>query len=94
MALRMVALNRLADNRWIARKVIPQDVREDYARLYKVKREVHLKLPADTPKHEAKVRLAEWVSEVETQIATLRAKRNGEGQPLTKINAVALAGQW
>ncbi|MGY4476946.1 tyrosine-type recombinase/integrase [Bradyrhizobium sp. USDA 3364] len=94
MALRMVALNRLADNRWIARKVIPQDVREEYARLYRVKREVHLKLPADTPKHEAKVRLAEWVSEVETQIATLRAKRNGEGQPLTKLNALALAGRW
>ncbi|NEU96035.1 hypothetical protein [Bradyrhizobium uaiense] len=94
MALRMVALNRLADNRWIARKVIPQDVREEYARLYKVKREVHLKLPADTPKHEAKVRLAEWVSEVETQIATLRAERNGEGQPLTKLNAIALAGRW
>ncbi|MGL3211128.1 tyrosine-type recombinase/integrase [Bradyrhizobium sp. BR 1433] len=94
MALRMVALNRLADNRWIARKVIPQDVREEYARLYRVKREVHLKLPADTPKHEAKVRLAEWVSEVETQIATLRAKRNGEGQPLTKLNAIALAGRW
>lgn len=94
MALRMVALNRLADNRWIARKVIPVDVREEYAQLYRVKREVQLKLPADTPKHEAKVRLAEWVSEVETQIATLRAKRNGEGQPLTRLNAIALAGKW
>ncbi|MET4493257.1 hypothetical protein [Bradyrhizobium sp. LA7.1] len=94
MALRMVALNRLPDNRWIARKVIPVDVREEYARLYRVKREVQLKLPADTPKYEAKVRLAEWVSEVETQIATLRAKRTGEGQPLTRLNAIALAGKW
>jgi integrase len=94
MALRMVALNRLADNRWFARKVIPVDVRDEYARLYAVKREVHLKLPADTPRAEAKVRLAEWVSEVETQIATLRAKRNGEGRPLTKLNAIALAGRW
>jgi hypothetical protein len=94
MALRMVALNRLTDNRWFARKVIPKDVQEEYARLYKVRHEVHLKLPADTPKHEAKVRLAEWLSEVETQIATLRAKRNGEGQPLTKLNAIALAGRW
>ena len=30
MALRMVALNRLPDNRWFARKVVPEDVREDY----------------------------------------------------------------
>jgi Transposase DDE domain len=34
MALRMVALNRAADGRWFARKGIPEDVREEYARLY------------------------------------------------------------
>lgn len=94
MALRMVALNRAANGRWFARKGIPEDVRVDYARLYKVKREAHLKLPADTPRHEAKVRLGEWEAEVETRIATLRAQRNGEGQPLTQLNAIALAGRW
>lgn len=55
MALQMVGLIRIADGRWIARKGIPQDVREDYARLYGLKREVQLKLPADTPRHEATV---------------------------------------
>ncbi|WP_445217748.1 tyrosine-type recombinase/integrase [Bradyrhizobium sp. Pa8] len=90
----MVALNRAADGRWFARKGIPQDVREDYQRLYGHKREAHLKLPAGTPKHEAKARLGEWEAEVETRIATLRAQRNGEGQPLTKLNAIALAGRW
>jgi hypothetical protein len=94
MALRMVALNRAADGRWFARKGIPEDVREDYQRLYGHKREAHLKLPAGTPKHEAKARLGEWEAEVETRIATLRAQRNGEGQPLTKLNAIALAGRW
>jgi len=94
MALRMVALNRAADNRWFARKGIPEDVREEYVRLYGVRREAQLKLPADTPRPEAKARLGEWEAEIETRIATLRAKRNGEGQPLTKLNAIALAGQW
>ncbi|MGL9623686.1 tyrosine-type recombinase/integrase [Bradyrhizobium sp. U531] len=94
MALRMVALNRAADGRWFARKGIPEDVREEYQRLYGHKREAHLKLPADTPKHEAKARLGEWEAEIETRIATLRAQRNGEGQPLTRINAIALAGRW
>ena len=94
MALRMVSLSRAADGRWFARKGIPEDVREEYARLYSYKREAHLKLPADTPRHEAKTRLAEWEAEIETRIATLRAKKNGEGQPLTKLNAIALAGRW
>jgi hypothetical protein len=39
MALRMVALSRAADGRWFARKGIPKDVREDYARLYSVSHE-------------------------------------------------------
>ena len=83
MALRMVGLNRASDGRWFARKGIPEDVREDYQRLYGTKREAHLKLAADTPKYEAKARLGEWEAEVETRIATLRAQRNGEGHPLT-----------
>ena len=33
-------------------------------------------------------------AEIETRIATLRARRNGEGQPLTRLNAIALAGRW
>jgi hypothetical protein len=94
MALRMVALGRAVDGRWLARKGIPKDVRDDYAALFRVSREAHLKLPADTPRAEAKVRLAEWTAEIETRIATLRARKNGEGQPLTRVNAIALAGRW
>lgn len=94
MALRMIALNRAADGRWFARKGIPKDVREAYARLYGLKREDHLKLPASTSRPEAKARLGEWAAEVETRIATLRSTAKGEGQPLTKLNAIALAGRW
>ena len=64
MALRMVALTRAADGRWFARKGIPEDVRDEYARLYGVKREAHLKLPADTARHEAKTQLGEWGAEI------------------------------
>jgi hypothetical protein len=94
MALRVVALGRAKDGRWFARKGIPADVREEYARLYGVRREEHLKLPSGTPRHEAKVRLDEWEADAETRIAALRARRNGEGQPLTKLTAIALAGRW
>ena len=94
MALRMVALIRVKDGGWFARKGIPADVRDEYARLYGVRWEAHLKLSGDTREHEAKKLLAEWTAEVETRIATLRAQKNGEGQPLTKLNAIALAGRW
>ncbi len=94
MALRMVALGRAKDGCWFARKGIPEDVRDSYARLYGVRREAHLRLPRDTSHHEAKTRHAEWMAEIETRIATLRAERNGEGQPLTRLNAIALAGRW
>jgi hypothetical protein len=94
MALRMVALVRAKDGSWFARKGIPEDVRDPYAQLFGVRREAHLRLPKDTPHHEAKTRCAEWIADVETRIATLRAQSNGEGQPLTKLNAIALAGRW
>ena len=93
MALRMAALLR-KNGHWFSRKVIPADVREDYVSLYGVRREAHLKLPGDLRPAEAKIRHAEWKAEVETRIATLRAQRDGEGQPLSRLNAIALAGRW
>ena len=50
MALRMVALVRAADGRWFARKGIPKDVRDEYARLYGMRYEAQLKLSGDTPR--------------------------------------------
>ena len=69
-------------------------MREAYARLYGARWEALFKLPAGTSKHEAKTRHAEWFAEIETRIATLRATSKGEGQPLTRLNAIALAGRW
>src|ERR1700676_3647960 len=94
MAVRMAALNQLKNGQFLSRKVIPLDVRDAYARLYGVRREAQLRQPADTPRHEAKTRHAEWIAEIETRIETLRAQKNGTGQPLAKLDAVALAGRW
>jgi hypothetical protein len=93
MALCMVALRRTKTG-LVARKGIPVDVREPYARLYGVGWEAKLKLPADISKHEAKARHGEWLADVEMRIAALRATAKGEGQPLTRLNAIALAGRW
>jgi integrase len=52
------------------------------------------KLPASTSPNAAKVAWAEWCAEIDTRVASLRAAANGQGQPLTRLNALALAGKW
>lgn len=52
------------------------------------------KLPASTSPSAARVQWAEWCAEIDTRVATLRAAAKGEGQPLTQLNAQALAGKW
>jgi len=94
MALRMVELVRAKGGGFIARKGIPADVRDDYERLYGVRWEAQLRIPSGTPIPFAKSQHGEWLAEIETRIAALRAQRNGEGQPLTRLNAIALAGRW
>ena len=50
--------------------------------------------PAGVKAHEAKRLFGEWLSEVEGQIANIRAQRRGEGIALTRQAACALAGEW
>ena len=52
------------------------------------------KLPASTSPSAARVQWAEWCAEIDTRVATLRAAAKGEGRPLTRVNALALAGKW
>lgn len=94
MALRMVGLVRAKGGGFTARKSIPVDVRDEYARLYKVRWEAQLRISEGTPATFAKTQYSEWLAEIETRIASLRAQKNGEGQPLTRLNAIALAGRW
>ena len=74
------------------RKGIPKDVRAEYQRLYGQRWEAKLSLPAGTK--DAKIRVSEFTSEVESRIATIRAAKRGEGQSLTQRQAFALAGEW
>jgi len=94
MAVFMVTLKRRKTGGYAARKVIPKDVRQLYAARYGMGWEEKLSIPAGTTPHEAKVRHSDWLAEIETRIAALRAVKMGERQPLTRRNAHALAGEW
>jgi hypothetical protein len=94
MASMMAALQRQKSGRFTARKVIPKDVRDEYARQYGMRWEEKLNIPSGCSPHEARARYGEWLAEIETRIGRLRAFKNGEGQPLTRRNAHALAGRW
>jgi len=54
--------------------------------------EERLILPAMTL-NQARQRHREWLNEVETKIANIWAERNGDGQPLTRRQVRALAGE-
>jgi len=94
MPVRMAALNSTAKGETKSRKAIPKDARGEYKRLYGVSREAILKVPAGTSKAQAKALHGQWLAEVETRIERIRAAAKGKGQPLTKLNALALAGRW
>ena len=94
MAILMVSLNPTKTGEFVARKVIPKDARAEYKRLHGVSAEALFKAPAGTPKAQAKAQHGEWLAEVETRIERIRAAATGTGQPLTKLNALALAGRW
>jgi len=78
---------------FIARKVIPCDVRDEYAKLYGQRTEERLNT-GPLPISLARAKHREWSSEVEARIANIRAARKGEGRTLTPKEARALAGEW
>jgi integrase len=84
----------ICSQQYVARKVIPKDVREAHAKLYGVGWEIRLTLPAHLTESEAKAKHGEWLAEIETRIETLRATAKGKGRPLTQKQAHALAGLW
>jgi hypothetical protein len=94
MPFGMAALNRSKSGAYTARKGIPKDVQEEYERLYGHRWEAKLTLPATLKPAEAKARYGEWLTEVETRIDTIRARRNGNRQALSQKQARALAGEW
>jgi hypothetical protein len=90
----MASLNRTKSGAYSARKGIPKDVQDEYARLYGTRWEAKLSLPPELKHQEAKARAAGWIAEIESRIAAIRAKQRGERQALTQRQATALAGEW
>jgi integrase len=79
---------------FVARKRIPEDAQEEYARLYEVRWEARFKAPPGTPIIVARAKHREWLTEIESRIANIRAQRNGQGRSLSPKDARALAGEW
>jgi hypothetical protein len=79
---------------FVARKRIPEDAQEEYARLYGVQWEARFRAPAGIPITLARAKHREWLTEIENRVANIRAQRNGEGVSLTPKDARALAGEW
>jgi integrase len=94
MLFRMVTPRVSKSRSIITRKAIPKDVRAEYQRLYGQRWEAKLTLPAGMKPQEAKVRVSEFMADVESRIAAIRAAQRGEGQSLTQRQAFALAGEW
>jgi hypothetical protein len=67
---------------FIARKVIPVDIRDKYAKLYGQRTEERLNT-GPMPVLLARAKHREWSSEIEARFANLRAARSGEGRSLT-----------
>jgi integrase len=77
-----------------ARKRIPEDVQDDHERLYGVRWEARLNIAPGTPIVQARALHREWLTEIESRIANIRAAQKGEGRLLMPKDARALAGEW
>jgi integrase len=94
MAFRMSSLTRTKSGAYRARIGIPKDVRDGYQALYGKRWEELFHRPASLPLSKAKADYSEWVAEIESRFATLRAQRRGEGHDLTERQARAFSGEW
>jgi hypothetical protein len=94
MTFRMSRLTKSKSGAFAARKAIPQDVREQYERLFGKRREESFHKKPDASHGEAKAAHAAWLAEIEARIAAIRTGARGEGRSLTHKEAHALAGEW
>ena len=94
MAFQMTKLSRSTTGAYVARKVIPKDIKSEYAARYGMAWEEKFYLGPAASEHEAKARFGEWLADIETRIGKLRAARQQAPEPLTRQNAYALAGRW
>jgi integrase len=94
MAFSMASIKRLKSGAFSARKGIPKDVRDGYRARFGAEWEERFHASAGTPVGDAKRAFNDWLAEIELRIATIRAEMAGQGQTLTRRQALALAGEW
>jgi len=92
--LRMVKLRQDNNGNYIARKRLPDDVREEYGGRYKARYEAKFFARASVGALAAKQKFREWDADVTSKIAAIRAELTGQGIALTRQQARALAGEW
>jgi integrase len=90
----MVKLRQDSNGNYIARKRLPDDVRDEYGQRHGARYEAKFSAPATLGAHVAKQKFREWDAEVTARIDAIRAERKGEGITLTRQQARALAGEW
>jgi hypothetical protein len=64
---------------WYARKRVPEDVQDVYAKLYGVQWEDRLTLPSMSSA-KARARHPDWLNEIEARIANIRAEQRAMGR--------------
>jgi integrase len=94
MARVATALRPTASGGFIARKRIPEDVQDEYEKLYGVRWEERWNSNGAVPVGLANAKAREWLSEIEARISNIRAGRRGDGRTLTPKQARGLAGDW
>ena len=90
----MIKLRQNSAGNYTARKRLPDDVREEYGRLYGARVEAKFSAPSSVGPEVAKQKFREWETEVASRIASIRAVQRGTGIDLTRKDALGLAGEW
>jgi hypothetical protein len=88
----MVSLSQDNKGKYRARKRLPDDVREEYGRLYGARHEAKFSAPTDVTKQEAIRRYGVWLAEIEARISSIRAQRNDHDMSSSRLQTRALAG--
>jgi len=75
----MVTLRQDSNGNFIARKRLPDDVREEYGRLYGARFEAKFLARASLGRQIAQQKFHQWATEVEQRVEAIRKAQRGEG---------------
>jgi hypothetical protein len=90
----MVNLRRDSSGHFVARKRLPDDVREAYGRRYGARFEAKFFRRKSTGSKAASRAFVDWQETVAGRIAAIRAEQRGDGIDPEPRDAAALAGEW